>query len=120
MFGYIKSLFGGNDETSGIDALKELLEERERTLNLHAEYQEPTADLNGEPTAVFPYVVYQDDTVYRVGVREFPIPDGGVEEGTPLAEFLGEASIDALDEVEGSTAEAILEESGEISVGVPN
>lgn len=131
MIGYIKSLFGVSNEEetySGLTVLEDLLAEREATLRLEAEYERPTVNTTGEPTAVFPITLFHEGDEYGATVKEFPLPDNGLDElEADLTQFVGEANgllpeevmFSDLSSIEGMSAEARLTEEGEIVVDAP-
>lgn len=131
MFERIAALFGRVDGDSiepTTDALAELLGERERTLDLTAVYEQPYPSMQDEPTAVFPYTLYDsDDNRYGTGTREFVIPDDGTDDTTSeLVGFLGETTNtdyedvtrEHVSQVEGVSADASLE-NGDVVVHYP-
>jgi hypothetical protein len=121
-------LFGTTETVRGIDLLRDELLKRQRSLSFTAVFDEPTFSGKTEPTAVFPYTVYTDDEVYCSGVKEFPIPDDGLNEQTaPLVQFLaqyhdkdvGDVTFDDVVAIAGVTADAWLASDGDIRVGSP-
>lgn len=123
---YVRSLIGGNDSTEGLGALRDLLAEREAEMTLTAKYGEPSPNMTDEPTVTFPYTVYTNDGVtYRVGAKEFVLPDNGLQDAdTPLARFIAqrngiepsEVTFEDLAAIEGQTADVTLSESGDLEV----
>lgn len=124
----IKSLFGSTtDEADGLTALRELLAEREAELNLTATYGRPYTNMTDEPTVVFPYtLVTEDGEDYGAGAKEFLLPDDGLKDTeAPLTKFIckrhgigpDEVDFEALASVEGTTADASLNEAGDVEVG---
>jgi hypothetical protein len=126
----IASLFGStDDEESTLEALESLFRERESTLDLTAEFGVPNPNLTDEPTAVFPYTLYDSNgEVYGSGAKEFPIPDDGfTDESAAVTQFLGgitdtpvgDVGVGALYAVEGETADARLNPFGDTVVEYP-
>lgn len=123
----LRSALGLGSTEDGFEQLRQLLLEREATLELTATYGQPYADMQGEPTAVFPYTTFTTDgDVYRVGQKEFVIPDSGLDESdSALAQFVAKrlgistsaVDFDALASVEGTEASATLNEDGDVVVG---
>lgn len=113
-------------EDPTLATLEELLREREATLDLTAEYGRPTPNLQDEPTAVFPYTLFDGDgEEYGTGAKEFPLPDNGLEaDDSALAEFVAkrhgisaeEVEFADLAAVEGTTAPATLNDDGDVVV----
>lgn len=128
MSGIIDRLLGGNDsdETNDLTALRDLLAEREAELSLRAIYGQPYPNLQGKPTAVFPYTLYDENgEEYGTGAKEFVIPDNGLKTtDSPLVKFVGkhhgigpdEVDFDALANVEGTEVDATLKENGDVEV----
>lgn len=125
----IKAILGLTDEastdTDEIEQLRELLAEREAELNLGAEYGRPHPNMEGEPTVVFPYSIYNDGNEYGAGAKEFLLPDDGLgDTEAPLVKFVGkrhgigpdEVDFEALANVEGTTADAFLNDDGDVVV----
>jgi hypothetical protein len=115
-------LFGGNDdETDGLAALQSALAERQTTLDLSAEYERPTINRQGEPTAMFPCTLYEGGEPYGAHAKEFAIPDNGLDdEDAPLTRFLnryGIESIEDLGSIQGTETTATLKDNGEVEVG---
>lgn len=129
--GFIKGLFGLNDSEDtedGLEILADLLAEREATLALDAEYGKPTTNTTGEPTAVFPVTLRHDGEDYGSHTKEFPLPDDGLDDvDAALTQFVADAHGIAPEDVEfadlaaveGLTADARLEENGDITVEAP-
>lgn len=124
----LKDLFSRSDDpTDGLDLIEELLNEREATLSLEAEYGRPHPNMKDEPTVVFPYTLYTGDgEQYGTGSKEFVIPDDGLQDSTaPLVSFIkkrheiqtGDVDFQALANVEGTTAPAELNAKGDVVVG---
>jgi hypothetical protein len=121
----IKAALGLGTTTNGTEQLRQLLLEREAALDLSVQYGEPTSDMQDQPTAVFPYTVYDGDEVYGVGKKEFIIPDDGLgDPDAPLTKFVGkrhgiapeDVDFEALLDVEGTTASASLNDEGDVEV----
>lgn len=120
--------FLGNDdvEADGLKQLRDLLAEREAELTLTAEYGRPYPNMTNEPTVVFPYTLVTDDGEdYGAGAKEFVLPDNGLDDAdAPLTKFVGkrhgigpdEVDFEALANVEGTSANAELTESGDVEV----
>lgn len=130
--GFIKGLLGLNDsdevEEGGLDILAELLAEREATLALDAEYGQPTTNTLGEPTAVFPATLFHDGEEYGAHVKEFTLPDNGLDDTeAPLTQFVAdahgispeEADFSDLAAIEGMSADARLTEEGDLVLDAP-
>lgn len=127
---YIPTL-GGNDQNDAptIETLEELFREREATLDLTAEFHQPTANTHDEPTAVFPYTLLDaEGEEYGTGAKEFIIPDSGFEDDdAAVTEFIGgitdtapaNVAVGALHAVEGTHADAELDDNGDVIVNVP-
>lgn len=126
---YLTSLFGStDDEAPTVDALEELFRKRQATLDLTAEFHLPAPNMTDEPTAVFPYTLLTNDGErYGTGSKEFPIPDDGFEDNdAPITQFIsnlsgtdaGEVDIDALRSIDGTTADATLNDEGDVIVEV--
>lgn len=116
-------LFSSNETTSEEDlaTLQNLLAEREAELHLSAVFGSPKPNLDGEPTAVFPYEIQQDGETYANGRKEFVIPDDGLNDPeADLTKFIarqhgiGPSEVDfgALADVEGNSAEIEHDEFG--------
>lgn len=133
VFSIIGRLFGrGNSDdevVDGLDALQDLLESRQATLDLTAEYRRPTVSTAGETTAVFPVTIRHKGDIYASYAKEFVVPNNGLTDtDSPLVRFVAEAhGIDPSDvtfsevaAIEGLTASADINEGGDIEVGVPN
>lgn len=124
----IKAILGLTDdeEADGLEQLRDLLAVREAELSLTAEYGRPHPNTQDKPTTVFPYtLIDQNGDEYGAGSKEFVIPDDGLEDAdSALATFIGkrlgvspeEVDFDALVNVEGTTASAELNESGDVEV----
>lgn len=112
--------FDSGDDLSGVEGLRVLLEQQMGGISLEAEYGEPTFDTVGEPTAVFPYTVYQDGSTYRTGAKEFVVPDNGLNDSdSDLVAFLeahGVFGLEDLEAIEGQRDSAQLTEGGDIEV----
>lgn len=130
-FDYITGLLGLNDsnEADGLDILANLLSEREAVMTLDAQYEKPTTNTMGEPTAVFPISLFQEGEEYGAASKEFPLPDSGLDDAdAALTQFVADANgIDADDvtfadlaAVQGLTASAELNDEGDIEVAVPS
>lgn len=124
----IKAILGlTDDEVDGLEQLRSLLQEREASLTLEAQYGRPYPNMTDEPTVVFPYTLFTaEGKEYAAGCKEFVLPDNGLEDAdAALTKFIGkrhgigpdEVDFDALAGVEGTTAEATLNESGDVEVG---
>jgi hypothetical protein len=123
----LRNLLFGAEQTDPIEELRRLFDERESTLHLEATYGLPRPDMQGEPTVVFPYTVFDGDgEPYGSGSKEFIIPDDGMaERGSALVDFLAKrhditrenVTFDHLIAIEGTTAEASLNTEGDIVVG---
>jgi len=126
MSGPLSRLFGGNDNSGAdIEVLRDLLMEREATLDLTAVYGEPSANTQGEPTAAFPYTTYSDRSKYSKGAKEFVIPDDGLSDTDgPLVQFIAkrhgiapeDVDFGALAGVEDTEASADLNDDGDVVV----
>ena len=125
----IKALFGSTDDSKdGLALLEELLAEREAELTLTATYGRPHPNMTDEPTVVFPYTLYTDEgEQYGSGAKEFVIPDDGLNDtDAPLTQFIAgrlnveadEVDFSALTKVEGSSADATLNDDGDVEVSV--
>lgn len=127
----LKSILGlgtTDDAPNELDVLYDLLAEREAELTLSAEYGQPYPNTCEEPTVVFPYTLYTSNGAeYGAGAKEFVIPDDGLQDASsPLAQFIAQrldieaadVDFDSLVAVEGTTADAELDESGDVHVGV--
>lgn len=123
MSGLLDRLFGGSDDGNddGLAALQRLLEDRQTNLSLTAVYGRPTVSMQGEQTAVFPCTLYHDGEEYGAHVKEFTIPDGGLDdEDAPLTQFLerhGITTIQDIGAIEGAEERATLNDKGDIEVG---
>lgn len=122
-----KALLGlGTDEQDPLEQLRDLLAEREAELSLTATYGRPEPNLTDEPTVVFPYTLHTGDgEEYGTGAKEFVLPDDGLDDAdAPLTKFVGkrhgigpaDVDFDALASVEGTSASATLNESGDVQV----
>lgn len=129
MSGLLDRLTGGTTEAPDeLDVLKNLLEAREATLELSAEFERPFPNTKDEPTVVFPYtLVTSDGEEYGAGAKEFLIPDNGLNDtDSPLVKFVGQrlnvgpddVDFEALAAVEGTTAPADLTDEGDIEVSI--
>jgi len=124
----IKAILGltGDVEADGLEQLRELLAEREAELNLSATYGRPYPNMTDEPTVVFPYTLQTGDGEdYGAGAKEFVLPDNGLDAAdSPLVAFIGkrlgigpdDVDFEALASVEGTTANATLNEAGDVEV----
>lgn len=125
--------FYGNtteEEAPTLEALEAMFRKREATLDLTAEFHQPNGNAMDEPTAVFPYTLLDaEGEVYGTGCKEFIVPDNGFkDDDANVTEFVGgltdtpasEVGIAALRAIEGSTADAELNDDGDIIVNVPN
>lgn len=121
--------FGSTDEDDGLqglEGLRQLLKEREAELTLTATFGEPRPNMTDEPTVQFPYDLHTGEGVlYGTGMKEFSLPDNGLNDAeSNLVQFLGNtvaADADSVDfeslaAVEGLTAEARVNENGDIEV----
>lgn len=124
-FQQLKAYLGFGTTTNGTEQLRQLLLEREAALDLSVQYGEPTSDMQDQPTAVFPYTIYDGEEVYGVGRKEFIIPDDGLSDpDAALTKFVGkrhgiapdEVDFEALLNVEGTTASASLNDEGDVEV----
>lgn len=117
---WLRNFFGSDDDSNGVEELARLLRSRERSLSLYAVYGEPMVSYEGEPTAVFPADIYREEGQhYGTHAKEFIIPDNGLNGESPLAAFLeayGIESVDALGNIEGERADAMLSYTGDIRV----
>lgn len=126
----IRQFFASStDQPDGLDVLASLLAEREATLALDAEYVKPTVNMTGEPTAVFPITLRHESENYGGHAKEFAVPDNGLDDvNAPLTQFLADAHDKATSNVEfadiatveGMTADARLNDDGEVTVDVPS
>lgn len=83
--------------------------------------------MTDEPTVVFPYtLVTENGEEYGAGAKEFILPDNGLNDTeAALTKFIGkrhgigpdEVDFEALASVEGTTADASLNEAGDVEVG---
>lgn len=124
----IRSLFGltDDDEADGLALLRDILSERQAELLLTATYSRPYPNMQEQPTAVFPYTLTdQNGEDYGAGAKEFVIPDDGLDDTeSPLVRFISnrtdidaaEVDFNALASVEGTSADAELNESGDVEV----
>lgn len=123
-----ESIFGGNDGEDEVEQLRRLLNEREATLQLEAVYGRPYPNTTEEPTVVFPYTLYTSNgEAYGSGSKEFLIPDNGLlDTESDLVWFIArqhqivedDVDFEYLMEVEGSSADAELDDGGDVYVGV--
>jgi len=125
----INAILGLNDdvEADGLEQLRDLLAEREAELNLSATYGRPYPNMTDEPTVVFPYTLQTGDGEdYGAGAKEFVLPDDGLgASDSPLVRFIGkrhsigpdDVDFEALASVQGTTANATLNEDGDVEVG---
>lgn len=126
----IKAILGltsSDDASAGLDELRDLLAEREATLNLTAVYGEPYPNMQDEPTVVFPYTLKTGDgDDYGAGAKEFALPDNGLADpDAPLTKFIGkrhgispdDVDFEALASIEGTSAPARLTDEGDVVVG---
>lgn len=109
--------------------LAELFREREATLNLTAEFSDPIGNMNDQPTAVFPYTLFDSEGAeYGTGAKEFVIPDNGFnDDDAAVTQFVAgvtdtapvDVGVGALQAVAGTTADAEFDEQGDVIVNVP-
>jgi hypothetical protein len=122
LIGILTRFFGGDgdEQQSGVDALKQALREPRKDITLTAEFGEPHLDTRGANTAVFPVHTYDSRTGehYRDTQVEFAIES---DEGRDQLDiFLRNNDIDGVDNieaVEGTEASAWFDADGNITVG---
>lgn len=111
---------GLTDEADGLEILQDYLAAQQAVAQYEVEYGRPTINTLGEPTAQFPYTIYDDGVAYGSGVKEFPVPDNGLDDtSAPLVRFLHSHSISTVEDlgaIEGQRDSAELTESGDLEV----
>lgn len=118
---FITRLLGRGEETAdGFEQLQQYLEAQQAVAQFEVEYGRPTISTLGEPTAQFPYTIYDDGVSYGAGAKEFPIPDNGMQDtGAPLTRFLHAHSISTVGDlgaIEGQRDSAELTDGGDLEV----
>lgn len=121
VLGTILGIFGlrSSSDTDGAEAIKEALKEPRKEVDLHGVFEEPELDRQGANTAVVPVTLYDADTGLPYGETavEFAIEtDRGKRR---LESFLDAHGIDgpeALEDIEGRSAEVTRQPSGNIKV----
>jgi len=125
---YILGLFGlgTSEDVDELEQLRDLLAEREAELSLSATYGRPYPSMLNEPTVVFPYTLYTGEgEEYGARAKEFALPDNGLSDNeSALVRFVAErlniepseVDFDALCSVEGSSANARINERGDVEV----
>ena len=122
-------LAGSNDEQPTTELLEDLFRERESTLDLSAQFELPEPNMTDEPTAVFPYTIYDSGEVYGSGSKEFIIPDNGFKDNDAnVTQFIGgvtdtppeDVGVGALYAVESEGVDAFLDDDGDIKLRIPN
>lgn len=126
---YLPNIFGDNDDQPSTEMLEDLFRERESTLDLTVEFGLPQPNMVDEPTAVFPYTIYDSGEVYGKGSKEFIIPDDGFKsDDAPVTQFIGgvtntvpeDVGVGALYAVDGVTLAAELNDEGDIVPDIPD
>lgn len=126
---YVPDFLTGDDaDKPTIEMLEDLFRERESTLDLSAQFELPEPNMTDEPTAVFPYTIYDSGEVYGSGSKEFPIPDDGfADNDANVTRFIAavtdtapaDVAVGSLYAVEGSTVSAELTDDGNIEPNLP-
>jgi len=123
---YIPFIGTDKDEPT-TETLAELFRQREATLDLTAAFHQPEGNTLNEPTAVFPYTLYDSGgEPYGTGTKEFIIPEDGFTDNDAFVTlFVGyltdtdteDVGVETLGAVEGSESPAELTDAGDIIVG---
>lgn len=126
---YIPFVGDTDDDQPTTELLEDLFRERENTLDLSVQFDLPEPNTIDEPTAVFPYTIYDDGEVYGTGSKEFPIPDNGfADNDANVTRFIAavtdtapeDVGVEALYAVEGVTLDAELTDSGNVEPQIPS
>lgn len=119
---------GDTDEQPTTEMLEDLFRERESTLDLTVVFGLPEPNTVDEPTAVFPYTIFDGGEVYGSGSKEFPIPDNGfADDSANVTTFVGAVTdtaptnvgVNTLYSVEGVQLDAELNEIGNVEPRIP-
>ena len=126
---FVMGLLDPLRSTDGPDELEQLynlLQSRQQTLGLEAQYERPYPNMTNEPTVDFPYTLYTaEGAEYGAGVKEFVLPDNGLDDiDSNLVEFVAtqhgiapeEVTFDDLAAVEGQYDTATLNDEGDVVI----
>jgi hypothetical protein len=127
--GYLNALLGyftEDDEPDELEQLYQMLQSRQQTLGLEAQYGRPYPNTTNEPTVDFPYTLYTaEGEEYGAGVKEFVLPDNGLDDhDSNLVQFVAaqhgidanQVTFDDVAAVEGEYDTAELTDSGDVVI----